>query len=374
MVGEFIQNEKTFPEIFYGLHFSPGIAEYREGDQPAYRILINENTAKQMDPTFAGKPIYVEHVDAVNLDNLKEEAAGYVVESFFNKADGFHWVKFIVVSDEAKQKIKSGWRLSNAYQPLQMSKGGLWHGAEYAKEITAAAYEHLAIVNNPRYEESMILTPEQFKKYNDEKEFELKKLANSKQGESKMGLNFFKRSKVENSLDIENTRVELLKSKKEVSIGEAITLADKFLNMSGYAHPDHMVKLHDDSEMSVGELVKKHQDMCNKLAEHENAKSDKGGEPGKGADDDHENDKSEGEKQEEELVDHDKLDRGMDKSVKDNDDDGDEEHKAAEVMMKKNAKEKALRLKNAHLSSTIEERISLPVDQVARGKKRYGSN
>ena len=51
MVGEFIQNEKTFPEIFYGLHFSPGIAEYREGDQPAYRILINENTAKQMDPT-----------------------------------------------------------------------------------------------------------------------------------------------------------------------------------------------------------------------------------------------------------------------------------------------------------------------------------
>jgi hypothetical protein len=43
-------------------------------------------------------------------------------------------------------------------------------------------------------------------------------------------------------------------------------------------------------------------------------------------------------------------------------------------MKKKNAKEKALRLKNAHLTQPFQERVDLPIDQVARGKKRYGSN
>lgn len=194
-----INNSKTLPKVYYGLHMAPGVAEYKEPDSKPYRILIGEETIKNMDSTFQGRPVYVQHVDEVNLDKIQIEADGYVVESFFNSIDGKHWVKFIVVSDKGHEAIRNGWRLSNSYIPKRFSGGGLWHGVEYSKEIIDGEYDHLAIVQNPRYDESVILTPEQFKNYNGEKEIELKKIANAKNKETnKMKLNLFKKQKIEN--------------------------------------------------------------------------------------------------------------------------------------------------------------------------------
>ena len=89
------KNAKTLPATFYGLHMVPGVAEYSEPTvkkgEP-YRLLIGPDTAKNMDPSYSGKPLYVHHVDQVNLDKLQEEAAGYVSESFYNPMDGMHWV------------------------------------------------------------------------------------------------------------------------------------------------------------------------------------------------------------------------------------------------------------------------------------------
>lgn len=370
-----LTNAKTFPEVWYGLHFCPGVAEYTEPNKEPYRVFISEETAKQMDPTFAGKPVYLEHVDAVNLEKLQNEADGYVAESFYNPADGKHWVKFIVVSDRAKQALQSGYRLSNAYVPLQLAAGGLWHAVEFSKEIINAEYEHLAIVKNPRYEESIILSPEEFKKYNEEKDLELKRLANSTdstEGENNMGLNFFKRSKIENGID-ESTMVELPKSKKEMKLVDVITEMDKVVNMAGYASPEHMVKLHDDSEMSVGELLKRHKDACNELEEmkkKDDAASEKGGEPGKGADDDE--DMKKNDPNQDSTIDAGvkSVDsRGGDKHLGNEDDEGEEE------MKKKNAREKALRLKNAGPKEVVmTNKVDLTHDKVARGKSRYGSN
>jgi hypothetical protein len=364
-----IQNAKSLPEVYYGLHFSPGVAEYSEPGQEPYRILVEEQAIKNMDPTFTGKPVYVDHVDEVDLNNLQAEADGYVIESFYNQMDGKHWVKFIVVSDRAKQAIRSGWTLSNAYVPKAFSGGGLWHGVEYIKEVVAGEYEHLAIVKNPRYAESKILSPEEFKKYNGEKEIELKRLANSQdqKGEKEMKLNFFKRSKVENSIDLESTVVELPKSKKEYTIAEIVNKLDVIENMHGYASDDHMVKV-GENEMSVKDLVKKHMDACNELEsmKTKNAETEEGGEPGKGADD---------EKQNDEAADLKSVgDRGGDKSL-DNKEDDKEEEKKEEA--KKNAiSEKVKSLKNANVAAFAAEPkpIQLSADKVARGKIRYGSN
>lgn len=358
-----IDNSKG--KIWYGLHFYPGVAEYAESGKESYRVFLNENTLRSMDATFAGKPVFVEHVENVepSIDELRKEADGWVVESFFNQADGKHWVKLITVSERADRAIKNGFKLSNAYVPKSFGSGGTWNGVSYAKEIVSGEYEHLAIVSNPRYEESVIMTPEQFKKYNSDQEIELKRISNSKEeeGDKKVKLNFFKRSKVENSADLESTVVELPKSKVEITVANALMELDTIKNMHGYANGDHLVKVGEKDEMSVNDLVKKHMDMCNEMDKMKAEKD--GGEPG--AEDDMKNDEDQPAEKAASQV-----SRGGDKSVENKED----EDKKEEVK-KNEAKAKAAALKNARPEMEVETAsIDLSFDKTARGKAKYGSN
>lgn len=361
------------------MHFYPGVAEYRESEQEPYRVFLNEDTIRSMDPTFAGRPIFVEHVDEVeaDIDDLRKEADGWVIESFFNSADGKHWVKFIVVSERAEKAIQNGMRLSNAYIPKSFGQGGLWNGVSYAKEITSGEYEHLAIVRNPRYEESVIMTPDQFKEYNENKVLELKRLSNSKDQKEKKSMgkfSLFKRTKVENSVDLEGMSVLLPKSKKEMTIEELVNGMDAIQNMDGYANNDHMVKIHDGSEMKVGELVSKHKAMCDELEALKSKKKDEVMEEqdvvteGEGVDveSDVENtEDEEAKKKALQLAEHEEKE--IEEAKKKN---------AADVEKKKlEAKKKADALKNAHTRADGEEEavVEFSEDRVARGKARYGS-
>lgn len=371
-----IKNASILPKVFYGLHFAPGVAEYREEGLDPYRVFINEDTAKKMDTTFPGRPVYVRHVEQVNLAQLQSEADGYVVESFYNRSDGKHWAKFIVVSDQGHEAIRKGWTLSNAYQVKNSTIGGQWHGVDYIREVTGGVYEHLAIVPNPRYAESVILTPEEFKAYNSEKELELKKLSNSQSpgGKSSM-FNFFKKTQVENSTDLESTTVVLPKSKKEFTIAELANEMDKIINMHGYAADEHMVKVNDSEELSVKDLRKNYNKMCQEKADAE--KESEGLEKG------------EGKKGEVELANGDQVavlqDKKNEIDAKAADDAKAEELRIANE--KKEADEKADKeakakkkenfetLKNAHIDAKTERRIvETSEDRVVRGKSKYGSS
>lgn len=187
-----------------------------------------------------------------------------------------------------------------------------------------------------------------------------------------MPLNLFKRTKVENSLDLENTIVELPKSKKEMSIATLVNEMDKIENMHGYANGDHLVKVGED-EMSVNDLVKKHQEMCNSVAEKEKAEKDAM------ANDGDESDMDDPAVENSEVDDMGAVgDRGGDESL-DNEEDEAEKEKAKKEKMKNDLeakKAKALKLKNAHLNAPEQEEapmILLPTDMVARGKDRYGA-
>lgn len=355
-----LKNATTLPRVFYGLHMVEGVAEYREPKREPYRIMIAEEAIKNMDATFSGKPVYVQHVDNVNLDSLQEEADGYVIESFFNKSDGKHWAKFIVVSDKGHQAIRNGWKLSNAYIPKDFSDGGLWHGVEYSKEITRGEYEHLAIVPNPRYEESVILTPEEFKAYNLEKEIELTKIANAK-GETSM-LSFFKKQKVENSTDLAGMSVILPKSKKEVTVEQLVNDMDAIHNMHGYAAPEHMVKIGNE-EMSVKDLSNKYSECLNELEDMKKKKDNEGKEDMPEQDE---------KKNEDKPVDEEKK----------NEEKPAEEVKKEKMNEDKEPKEDDEKKKNAHFEalknapdSVIHDipPFELPGASVARGVSRYGS-
>lgn len=345
-----VQNAKIFPKVLYGMHFYPGVAEYKEPGGEPYRIFLNEATLRAMDPTFVGKPVYVKHVDGVDLDKIQEEADGYVIESFYNKADGKHWVKFIVVSDRGHEAVKKGWRLSNAYFPKKMAPGGLWNGVEFAKEVIEGEFEHLAIVDNPRYDESIILDVDQFKNYNSEKELELSRVANSK--EEKSMFEFLKKTKVENGKDLESMSVVLPKSKKEVTITQLVNEADeKEMNADKpvMANEEHMVKCGDE-EMSVKELTNRYMNLKNPPSEEGKEKQN--------------DEDAEAKKKALELAAHE--DTEIEKKKESEADKGKEEEK------KKNENFDALQ--NAHKNAPKDDlRIDLSEDRVARGKSRYGS-
>lgn len=190
------------------MHFQPGVAQYSamEGkDGKPLMVYINEETAKKMDQTFPGKPVFVNHKVEFSEEEF-QSADGYVSESFFNKSDGNHWVKFIVTTEKGFKAIKDGYRLSNCYKPIKKGKSGSWHGVDYDYKVLNGDYEHLALVKNPRYEESTILNPEQFKKYNEGKEKDLEKLQNEKSGQR---LFFIK------NVDPESEDLEKKKNKKK---------------------------------------------------------------------------------------------------------------------------------------------------------------
>lgn len=349
-------------QILYGVHMYPGVAEYHEAGREPYRVFLNEDTIRSMDPTFAGRPVFVMHVDGVdeNIDAVRKEADGWVVESFYNQADGKHWAKFIVVSERGLRAIDQGMRLSNCYVPRGFGQGGLWNGVQYAKEVTGAEYEHLAIVPNPRYEESVIMNPEEFKKYNEDKLVELKRLANSTKEPGRMKLNFFKRTKVENAPDLEGISVQLPKSGREVTVMQLVNEADEAderKKLPQVANSEHLVDV-GGSKMTLNELLDKHKAVCDEL---EGMKKKHADDDPDDSDDGMQNDEEDKKKEDDEA--------------KQNAADDAAEAKRAADAAKQAAKDKAERLRNANSNQSAEPvvRIDTARDQVQRGKDRYGS-
>lgn len=182
-----------------------------------------------------------------------------------------------------------------------------------------------------------------------------------------MGLNLWKRAKVENAIDLEATMVQLPKSKREVSLATLVNEMDeheKKKDEPQMANDDHHVEV-GGSKMKVSEL----KDCYNALKdEHEKMKSEK--------------------KENEELGSEGSEDPGNDDEAMENkDDDGDEDDKKSKAMAvekekevsaekKKNAAEKAERLRNASKTQFEEPdgpTTFSPFEKVNRGKAKYGS-
>ena len=270
---KFFHNAKEEPKVFYCKHIAPGVCAYADET-----ILIGEETLKGMDKTFAGKPIYVNH-QKVDLENLQQEADGYVAESFYLPEDGCHWAKIIIVSDKGHEAIRKGWKVSNAYVPDEFGIGGEWHNVPYNREVMKAHYTHLALVDNPRYEEAQILTPEDFKMYKEEKQAQLKALENQKEpkGEGKTMFKLFKKAAVTNSDDLSNAMVELSNG-TAISIGEMVNSVEKDLKEKEAKNKcndllEEAVTVNGE-EITVKDLIKEYESKCNKCNEDKEEKEE----------------------------------------------------------------------------------------------------
>ena len=356
--------ENLTASVYYGLHFGPGVAEYseqiNEQGNPK-RIYINEQTAKQMDKSFHGKPVFLGHPPKEIDKKDFTSADGYVAESFFNKSDGFHWAKFLITSEKAEKKIQAGYRLSNAYFTIKQNGPGEWHGVPFDSEVVSGRYEHLAIVNSPRYEESVIYTPEEFKAYNEKREAELEKIANvkTKKKENKKGeegmFKFFTKEVVKNSKDFENTLVTLPGSDVTMSISDLVTNMDAIevaKNEAYHCNGDEMVKVGNE-EMTVKDMKKSYMQMKKNIDDmkKENEEDDE---------------KKENDDEKEGMENEDEDDKKSNKSKKNMDDDKD---------AKKSNKNSFNKLKNAEQNATQDSReaVTIVTNGLSLGQERYGS-
>lgn len=173
------KNDKQFPKRYFARHIKEGLVHYLENGEDRLYLVTNEALQK-MNKSFEGKPLFIRHKDKVNMDTLKTDKVGDVVKSFYNEFDGAWWAE-IIADDEAQGYIEKGWAVSNSYLPTELGSGGSYHDIQYAKEVKNGRYDHLALVDNPRYEEAVIMTPEEFKNYNEGKKQELEQLKNSKE-------------------------------------------------------------------------------------------------------------------------------------------------------------------------------------------------
>jgi hypothetical protein len=362
-------------KIMYGMHFYPGIAGYNEPKKGDFKIFLNEDVLRKMDSSFAGKPIFVEHVDEVdpNIDQLRKEADGWVVESFFNAADGKHWCKMVIVSERAERAIKNGYKLSNAYIPQLNGKSGVWNGIDYQNEVVDGEYEHLAIVQNPRYAESIIMTPEEFKSYNENLKIELSRISNSQPKEKSMlsKMKFWNRKPVENSIDLENVSVTLPKSGKEFSIFQIVNAMDE---MEMKKKENKKENKEEDVEEELEEKKKK-VDVEGDLHNEEGAEDEEVEAEKEEKKKELKNKKMKNKKEEMEdcYNEDEEEDKKAKKKLKELEEHEEEEIKEEEVKKNKKMKnENFYKLKNAHEIVHKVENDDFH-DQISRGKAKYGS-
>ena len=234
-----------YPKVFFARHIGEGVVSYKNTDGGEDIFFIGNDTLKKMNASFTGKPVYIQHQE-VPLSQMKERAVGYVVESFYLPEDGKQWLKMLITDDEAFEVIQNGWKVSNAYNVKDLGAGGVWHNIPYKREILDGEYEHLALVADPRYEEAVIMTPEDFKSYKEAKKKEI----------DAMSLDNSKKAVIKKSVENNKERKTMFQffTKKKVE------------NMEGVALQDVEVQLENGSSMKIGDIVKSVEEQLKKQA------------------------------------------------------------------------------------------------------------
>lgn len=131
----------------------PGLVKYDYGV-----CLLTKENADKFIQGFIGCPVVINH-QTVTDDNAKAVSVGNIFSVWFDEKDGYYWCNGIINDKDAIELINKGYSVSCQYTITEYSdneKGTLHNGNPYDKVIENGKPEHLAIVNNPRYEGAII--------------------------------------------------------------------------------------------------------------------------------------------------------------------------------------------------------------------------
>jgi hypothetical protein len=111
-----------------------------------------------MNSSFLGKPVFnfdhkvVDINDAFNFtaEEKEKHAVGVISGVGYDVESGMYFVDMMVWDEETQKNIDDGYGVSNAYIP-QVIGGGEYNNVSYDREVVDGKYDHMAIVDNPRY-------------------------------------------------------------------------------------------------------------------------------------------------------------------------------------------------------------------------------
>ena len=138
---------------FVSKFIEPGVAHYEQfGD-----VLIKKETLDKFKDTIIGAPVIIKHKDITDK-NADKERVGVVSDVWYNEPDGYYYCSGIIWDKQAIDLVKNqGWSVSCTYD-FESDKQPLTHnGKELSMEFTNGNFLHLALVDNPRYNEANIV-------------------------------------------------------------------------------------------------------------------------------------------------------------------------------------------------------------------------
>jgi hypothetical protein len=150
-------NAKTWANNFRARILLPGLVSYE--DQGCGLALLSHESIANSIETFVGRPLILtpklshKHVKP---ETMERDASGYITKAYFDVDDGWFYVEGIVFEDKAKDAINKVGLVSCAYKVTKTGNGGERNAIKYQEEILQFSGEHLAIVENPRYEGATI--------------------------------------------------------------------------------------------------------------------------------------------------------------------------------------------------------------------------
>ncbi|MBS6603057.1 MAG: DUF2213 domain-containing protein [Brachyspira sp.] len=128
--------------------------------------LLKKETIDKFVNTFVGCPVIIDHKD----DIAEDDSVGTINKIWFSAEDGWFWCSGILTDPKAIELIENGYNVSCQYRITEYSEnteGKLHNANPYDKEILDGVFEHLAIVENPRYEDAFIAVNAYIAKNND---------------------------------------------------------------------------------------------------------------------------------------------------------------------------------------------------------------
>jgi hypothetical protein len=371
-------NASQYPKIFYCRHMNVGLARYEDET-----ILVDTDGMLNLLKTGEGIPVFILHQN-VDLANIKEQAAGYVTDSFYNQYDGWGWFKFLAVDDAAHAAIKKGWSVSNAYMPSQWGAGGMRNNVPYDRVLNDGYFTHLAIVPDPRYEGARILTPDEYRDYNEKQKLKHAELQNSTTKEQPI-MKFFNLKKEATTTIDENTMAELADG-STVKVSEMVNALTKAKEVEATVEVNGKKMTIDELATAYSKLGKENtkkakknekdedEDMENaEDLEMEEEGDDEIGDDKKASAKKNKKNKKNGKKNEmddcdmENAEDEDKDDKKDKKNSKCDD------SKVVDTNLVDDKFFNELRNANQQVEQRSAPLISTSVDAIQRGKEKYGS-
>ena len=148
-------NAKMWASKFRSNFIEPGLVRFVINGDEIISYLSKATIDKALK-TLEGKPLTVKHHlpngEQVKPDTMKSHGHGYVANAYYNAQTGWYDCDGVCDTDEARAAIQRGGKVSCKYNVKRTGPGGMWHNMPYDEELTEIEFEHLAIVDKPRYE------------------------------------------------------------------------------------------------------------------------------------------------------------------------------------------------------------------------------